>query len=45
VSGVSAGNFTVDLFTNNDILIYGVIALLTLGIAGVLYMVTRKRAA
>jgi hypothetical protein len=43
VSGVSAGNFTVDLFTNNDILIYGVIALLTLGIAGVLYLVTRRR--
>jgi uncharacterized membrane protein len=45
VGGVSAGNFTVDMFTNNDILIYGMIALLTLGIAGILYLVTRKRAA
>jgi hypothetical protein len=45
VSGVSAGNFTVDLFTNNDILIYGLIALFTLGIAGTLYLVTRKRTA
>jgi len=45
VSGVSAGNFTVDLFTNNDILIYGLIALVTLGIAGTLYLVTRKRSA
>jgi hypothetical protein len=45
VGGVSAGNFTVDLFTNNDILIYGVIALLTLGIAGILFMVTRRRTA
>ena len=45
VGGVSAGNFTVDLFTNNDLLIYGAIALLTLGIAGALYLVTRKRAA
>ena len=45
VGGVSAGNFTVDLFTNNDILIYGAIALVTLGIAGALYLVTKKRAA
>jgi len=45
VSGVSAGSFTVDLFTNNDILIYGLIALVTLGIAGTLYLVTRKRSA
>ena len=45
VGGVSAGNFTVDLFTNNDILIYGLIALVTLGIAGALYLVTKKRSA
>ena len=45
VNGVSAGNFTVDLFTNNDILIYGLIALVTLGIAGALYLVTKKRSA
>ena len=45
VNGVSAGNFTVDLFTNNDILIYGLIALVTLGIAGTLYMVAKKRSA
>jgi uncharacterized membrane protein len=45
VSGVSAGSFTVDTFANNDALIYGIIALLTLGIAGILYLVTRKRTA
>ncbi len=45
VGGVSAGSFTVDLFTNNDVLIYIIIALFTLGIAGALYMLTRKRAA
>ena len=45
VGGVSAGSFTVDVFTNNDILIYGAIALLTLGIAGVLFMITRRRTA
>jgi hypothetical protein len=45
VGGVSAGSFTVDVFTNNDFLIYGIIALLTLGVAGTLYLVTRKRSA
>jgi hypothetical protein len=45
VNGVSAGNFTVDVFTGNDVLIYGLIALATLGIAGTLYMVARKRSA
>jgi hypothetical protein len=43
VGGVSAGAFVVDLFTNNDILIYGLIALFTIGIGGVLYLVTRRR--
>jgi hypothetical protein len=45
VGGVSAGAFTVDPFNNNDILIYASIALLTLGIGGVLYMTTRRRTA
>jgi hypothetical protein len=45
VGGVPAGSFTVDMFTNNDILIYGTIALVTIGIAGVLYLVTRRRTA
>ena len=45
VNGVSAGSFTVDLFTNNDILIYSIIALFTIGIIGVLYLVFRRRTA
>lgn len=45
VGGVSAGSFVVDLFTNNDKLIYGLIALFTLGIGGILYLVTRRRMA
>jgi len=45
VSGVSAGSFTVDTFANNDFLIYGIIALFTIGIAAIIYMVTRKRTA
>lgn len=45
VGGVSAGSFTVDMFNNNDILIYGIIALLTISIAGTLLMLTRKRSA
>jgi hypothetical protein len=45
VGGVSAGSFTVDAFNNNDILIYAVIALFTLGIAGTLFMLMRKRPA
>jgi hypothetical protein len=44
VGGTSAGSFVVDPFTNNEILIYGLIALFTIGIAGTLYLVTRKRA-
>lgn len=27
VNGAEAGSFTVDMFTNNDVLIYGIIAL------------------
>jgi len=45
VNGVPAGSFTVDLFNNNDILIYGIIALFTIGIIGVLYLVFRRRSA
>jgi hypothetical protein len=44
VGSVPAGSFTVDTFANNDILIYGIIALFTLGIGCALYLVTRKRA-
>jgi hypothetical protein len=45
VGNVPAGSFTVDAFANNDFLIYGLIALFTVGIAVVIYMVTRKRTA
>jgi hypothetical protein len=45
VNGVPAGSFTVDLFTNNDALIYGIIALFTIGIIGVLYLVIKRRTA
>lgn len=45
VNGVPAGSFTVDLFTNNDALIYGIIALFTVGIIGVLLVVVRRRTA
>ncbi len=45
VNSVPAGSFTVDAFANNDFLIYGLIALFTIGIAVVIYMVTRKRTA
>jgi len=44
VGSVPAGSFTVDTFANNDALIYIIIALFVLGIAGTLYMVTRRRA-
>jgi hypothetical protein len=43
VGSVPAGSFTVDAFANNDFLIYGLIALFTIGIAVVIYMATRKR--
>jgi len=45
INGVPAGSFTVDLFTNNDILIYSIIALFTIGIIGVLYLVFKRRPA
>ena len=45
VGNVPAGSFTVDAFANNDILIYGIIALFALGIAGAMYFILRKRRA
>jgi hypothetical protein len=45
VGNVPAGSFTVDAFANNDFLVYGLIALFTIGIGIVIYMVTRKRTA
>lgn len=45
VNGVSAGNFEVDPFTNNDSLIYAIIALFVLGIVGMLYFIVRRRTA
>ena len=45
VGGVSAGSFTVDSFAGNDILIYGIIALFTIGIAGTIFILARKRTA
>jgi len=45
VNSVPAGSFTVDQFKNNDALIYGVIALFVIGIAGILYLLIRKRTA
>ena len=45
VGNVPAGSFTVDVLANNDLLIYGLIALFTIGIAVVIYMVTKKRTA
>jgi len=45
VNNIPAGSFTVDQFKNNDALIYGVIALFIIGIAGILYLLIRKRTA
>lgn len=45
VGNVPAGSFTVDAFANNDILIYGIIALFALGIAGTLFFILRRRTA
>jgi len=45
VNGVPAGSFTVDLFTNNDALIFSIIALFTVAIVGVLYLVVKRRTA
>ena len=44
VNSVPAGSFTVDMFTGNDNLIYGIMALLLIGIAGTAYLLMRKRA-
>lgn len=44
VGSVSAGSFTVDTFANNDVIIYGIIVLFVLGIAGTLYFILRRRA-
>ena len=43
VNNVSAGKFEVDMFANNDILIYSIIAIFVVGIMGVLYLIVRKR--
>jgi cytochrome c oxidase subunit IV len=43
VNNQPAGSFTVDYFTNNDILIYGLIGLFAVATAGVLFLVARKR--
>jgi uncharacterized membrane protein len=45
VNSVPAGNFTVDIFTNNDVLIYSIIIMFTLGIIGILYLLARRRSA
>jgi hypothetical protein len=45
VNGTSAGSFTVDEFTNNNILIFSIIALFSIGIIGVLYLIGRRRPA
>jgi len=33
------------MFTGNDMLIYGIIALFTIGIIGILYLLVRRRPA
>ena len=45
VNNIPAGSFTVDQFKNNDMLIYGVIALFILGIAAIVFLLIRKRTA
>jgi uncharacterized protein YfaS (alpha-2-macroglobulin family) len=45
VNNIPAGSYTVDQFKNNDALIYVVIALFIIGIAGILYLLIRKRTA
>ncbi|MHB8084220.1 MAG: CARDB domain-containing protein [Dehalococcoidia bacterium] len=42
VNSVAAGSFTVDIFNNNDALIYGIIAAITLAIGAVLFVVIKK---
>jgi hypothetical protein len=43
VNNVPAGSFTVDYFTNNDTMIYGLILFVTVAIAGLLYLLARRR--
>jgi hypothetical protein len=43
VNNVSAGSFTVDEFTNNNILIFSMIALFAVGIIGVLFLLCKRR--
>ncbi len=43
VNSIPAGSFTVDQFKNNDALIYGVIALFIIGIAGIVFLLVRKK--
>jgi len=45
INSVSAGSFTVDLFSGNDVLIYCVIALFVIAIIGLLYYVMKRRVA
>jgi len=45
VNGVPAGSFTVDVFTNNDNLIYIIMALFVMGISGTVFFLVRKRTA
>ena len=45
VGGIQAGKFTVDMFADNEILIYSIIALFTLAIIGILFLIVRRRAA
>lgn len=45
VDSVPAGSFTVDVFTNNNTLVFGIMALTLLGIAGTLYLLVRKKTA
>ncbi len=42
VNSVAAGSFTVDIFNNNDALIYGIIAAITLAIGAVLFVIIKK---
>jgi hypothetical protein len=42
VGGYPAGSFTVDYFTNNEILIYVIIGLFTVFIGGVLFILVRR---
>jgi len=45
VNGTPAGSFAVDIFTNNDHLIYFIMALFVMGIAGTVYLMMRKKTA